>query len=51
MRILFVEPKDYSKKALAIYQSLGELVFDNKPHSDADIIVVRLAYKIDKSWM
>lgn len=48
---LITEPKDYSEKALAVYQSLGEVIFDNKPRSEANITVIRLAYKIDKSWM
>lgn len=51
MNILITEPKDYSEKALAIYRSLGKVNFGDKPRADTDIIVIRLAYKIDKSWM
>lgn len=51
MIILITEPKDYSPKALAIYKSLGKVFYGNKPRPDADIIVIRLAYKIDKFWL
>ncbi len=51
MTILITEPKDYSEKALNVYRSLGEVKFGSKPSADANILVARLAYKIDKSWM
>ncbi len=60
MNTLVAEPKDYSEKSLAIYRSLGKvhlapasLNLANKeiPWSEITTLVVRLAYKIDKSWM
>lgn len=54
MITLIVEPKDYSEKALAIYKSLGEVILGSRTSevlNDVDVLVVRLAYKIDKSWM
>lgn len=59
MKILIVEPKDYSEKSLALYGSLGKvylappsLDLANKkiPWPEIAILVVRLAYKIDGSW-
>ena len=51
MIIQITEPKDYSKKALAIYKSLGPVYFSASPRKDANVLVLRLAYKIDSSWM
>ncbi len=51
MIIQITEPKDYSKKALAIYKALGSVYFSAQPRKDADVLVLRLAYKIDSSWM
>lgn len=51
MTIQITEPKDYSEKALAIYKSLGEVYTGAEPRADANILVVRLAYKIDGSWL
>lgn len=51
MIIQITESQDYSKKALAIYQSLGRVVFNSKPRKDASILVVGLKYQIDKSWL
>lgn len=48
---LITEPKDYSEKALSVYKSLGDVVFGETPNKEADIIVLRLAYKIDASWL
>ncbi len=56
---LIAEPKDYSEKAIAIYKSLGPVYLlsdlneaqKGKVLTQADIIVLRLAYKIDASWM
>ncbi len=50
MVIQITEPKDYSGKALATYRELGSVVLDDKPRADADILVLRLKYKIDGSW-
>ena len=51
MKILITEPQDYSPKAIEIYKSLGEVVLGGEPTVDTEIVVVRLKYKIDKSWM
>lgn len=51
MTTLILEPKDYSEKALATYRSLGKVYFGPKPHRNTHILVLRLAYKIDSSWM
>ncbi|TSC89641.1 MAG: hypothetical protein G01um10143_131 [Parcubacteria group bacterium Gr01-1014_3] len=48
---LVTEPKDYSEKALAIYRSLGEVYEGKNLRPEVTILVVRLAYKIDKAWM
>ncbi len=55
---LILEPQDYSKKALAAYQSLGpvflypELSVKNKERTlrETHILVVRLAHTIDAVW-
>jgi D-3-phosphoglycerate dehydrogenase len=57
--ILFLEKNDYSEKALADYQKIGGLVFfENlskeqklKALAAANILVVRLAHKIDGDWL
>ena len=51
MIIQITEPRDYSEKALAIYKSLGPVYFSASPRKDANVLVLRLAYKIDSSWM
>lgn len=59
MITLLTEPKDYSKKAIGRYRSLGSVYFlpklRGKKKEDVmkktDILVVRLAHKIDFSWM
>lgn len=51
MKILITEPQDYSKKAIEIYGSLGELVLGGEPDAETGVIVLRLKYKIDSSWM
>ncbi|MEK7612063.1 MAG: NAD(P)-dependent oxidoreductase [Patescibacteria group bacterium] len=56
---LITEPKDYSPKALDLYQSIGEVyelseaeaVKKEGPKFNADILVLRLKYLIDKSWL
>lgn len=48
---LITEPKDYSEKALARYRLLGPVYFGSKPRRDAHILVVGLAYQIDKKWI
>lgn len=51
IKIQITEPQDYSEKALATYRSLGEVVLGGEPTVDTEVIVIRLKYKIDKSWM
>lgn len=51
MVIQITEPSDYSKKALAVYQSLGKVVLDSKPHKETGILAVGLKYHIDKNWL
>ncbi|MBI2024696.1 MAG: hypothetical protein HYT03_01205 [Candidatus Harrisonbacteria bacterium] len=59
MTTLIAEPKDYSEKAIAAYKSLGPVYLlpklEGKKRDEilrqANIIVLRLAYKIDASWM
>ena len=51
MIIQITEPRDYSEKALAIYKSLGPVYLSASPRKDANVLVLRLAYKIDSSWM
>ena len=56
MKILISEPDNYSKEAIAIYKNLGEVKADKKlsreellrEAKDAEILVIRLAHKIDK---
>ena len=56
---LITEPKDYSKKALAVYKSLGQVYFwddlkksdINETKKNANVLVVRLKYKIDRKWI
>lgn len=50
MITLITESIDYSAKALTTYRSLGKVYFGPKPRKDANILVLRLAYKIDASW-
>ncbi len=49
--IQITEPIDYSEKALAIYRSLGRVVFDSRPRKDTNVLAIGLKYKIDKSWL
>lgn len=55
MIVLITEPKDYSKKALDIYKSLGRVyswVDSNKSQKEsADILVIGLKYQIDKRFL
>ena len=51
MIIQITESRDYSEKALAIYKSLGPIYLSASPRKDANVLVLRLAYKIDSSWM
>src|SRR3989344_8686711 len=49
--IQITEPIDYSKKALAVYRSMGRVVFDSRPLKDAQVLVVGLKHQIDKKWI
>ncbi len=49
--IQITEPIDYSEKALAIYRSLGTVVFGPKPDARADVMAIGLNYRIDKKWL
>ena len=51
MKILITEPQDYSKKAIEIYKSLGEVVLGGEPTADVEVVVIRLKHRIDKSWL
>src|SRR3989344_3511761 len=59
MNILITEPKDYSKKALAIYKKLGQVYFlsdldklkKEKVFNQTDIIAVGLAYQLDEKFL
>lgn len=59
MNILITEPKDYSKKALAMYQSLGRVYFlsDIKQSEiksifeKVNVIAIGLKYQIDKKFI
>ena len=59
MTILITEPKDYSKKALAIYKSLGPVYFlsevNNKELkiilSKVNLLVIRIATNVDKNFI
>src|SRR3989344_289897 len=59
MVTLIAESKDYSERAKEIYRSLGEVyelteaeaAKKEGPKFAADILVVRLKYTIDKSWL
>ncbi len=51
MKILITEPQDYSKKAIEMYKSHGEVVLGGESDAETGVIVVRLKHKIDKSWM
>lgn len=55
MNILITESKDYSKKALEIYRSLGKVYFWDKSSQSqkksADILAIGLKYKIDKNFL
>ena len=46
-----LEPRDYSKNAIAVYRSLGKVYFGPKPRRDAEILVVRLRYRIDGAML
>lgn len=56
MRTLIVEPEHYSKEAVEIYRSFGDVVMEKtlsrvellKAVRDAEILVIRLAHKIDR---
>ncbi len=56
---LILESKDYSKKALAVYESLGRVFLYPELHErqkkeflyKANILVVRLAHMIDAEWL
>lgn len=58
MRILILEPEDYSPTALQIYRSMGqvflwpELSWRRRIEAKrkADVLVVRLGFMIDKCW-
>ena len=49
--IQITEPIDYSEKALAVYRSMGRVVFDSRPLKDAEVLVVGLKHQIDKKWI
>ena len=49
--IQITEPIDYSEKALAVYRSMGRVVFDSRPLKDARVLVVGLRHQIDKKWI
>ena len=55
MTILITEPLDYSKKALTIYKSLGQVcVWSEAKLSEkksADILVIGLKYQIDEKFL
>lgn len=51
MIIQITEPKEYSKKALARYASLGSVVKRATPVKNAEVLVIGLAHRIDKAWM
>ncbi len=51
MKILILEPADYSSEALAIYRSLGNVSTDQIDRVTADIIVIRLAHKLTKAFL
>lgn len=51
MKILITEPQDYSKKAIEVYKSLGEVVLGGQPDTETGVIVVRLKNRIDSSWL
>lgn len=46
-----LEPKDYSEKALEVYKSLGGVIKGEAIIPNADILVIRLAHKIDREWL
>lgn len=55
MTTLITEPKDYSKKALDIYKSIGPVYFWEKASQtkkkSADILAIGLALQIDKKFI
>ncbi|TSC82977.1 MAG: hypothetical protein G01um101419_379 [Parcubacteria group bacterium Gr01-1014_19] len=51
MKILITEPQDYSKKAVEMYKSHGDVVLGGEPDAETGVIAIRLKHKIDKSWM
>ena len=55
MTILVAEPKDYSKKALAVYRSLGQVCLwkgsKQTPKKPTDILVLGLKYRIGKEFL
>jgi len=59
MITIITEPEDYSSRALAVYKELGHIYLwpelsENKKSeikAKADILVVQLGYKIDRTWL
>ena len=51
MKICILEPQDYSPESIAIYKDLGEVSLDFADRTTADIIVIRLAYKLTKDFL
>lgn len=51
MKVLITEPQDYSKKAIEVYKTLGEVVLGGEPNAEVGVVAVRLKNKIDSSWM
>ena len=51
MKICILEPQDYSAEALTIYKNLGEVSLNFADRTTADIIVIRLAYKLTKEFL
>ncbi|MFY9493265.1 MAG: 2-hydroxyacid dehydrogenase [Minisyncoccia bacterium] len=55
MTILITEPKDYSKKALEIYKSLGRVCFwSDAPRSkkqSAEVLVIGLKHQLDRKFL
>ena len=53
-KILIVEGCDYSKKALANYAQVGQVIIgfnENDDYKDVEVVVVRLGYKIDCEFL
>jgi D-3-phosphoglycerate dehydrogenase len=54
MTIFITEPKDYSDLAIKVYKKIGRLWLGKVPlglESEVKILVVRLAYRIDSSFL